>query len=76
LDKVEASSPEEYLTTLTFFLEEFPFNYVYWISFVHYSNNLSSYETALKKNSKSFELWSAYLLALKNNNCDQAKYKK
>ena len=61
---------------LKVFLEEFPFNYVYWVAYVHYSGSLSAYELALKRNSKSFELWSAYLLGLKNEGCDQAKYKK
>ncbi len=68
---------DNYLYLLSTFLEEFPFNYKFWLEYIQLTK-FEEYQTALLRNPKSYELWIAYL-----HNCrlmyfdqDRQKYKK
>jgi hypothetical protein len=58
-------------------LDYFPFNASEWLEYINLTGP-ESYQTALKRNSKSYELWEKYLEHLRKyeDSDGQAKYKK
>lgn len=74
--RVEGQS-DNYLQVLGIFLEYFPFNCHYWTEYIQLTR-FEEYHIALKRNPKSYELWTAYLLTCKSMfyEQDKQKYKK
>ena len=51
---------EQYLLSLGVFLENFPFCHQQWLDYIHHTS-FQEFQTALKRNPKSYELWAEYL---------------
>ena len=73
--KTEGEEP--YVHSLSVFLDYYPFNYEYWLDYIHYTSS-ETYQVALKRNSKSYELWISYLKYIRNTPLfeDKPKYRK